>query len=352
VTIVQRKALAWPSPKRSPGADGGRGRDVRSNDPLAHRIAARTGVLLALAQLLASSVPALAQPVRRDVTSVDVQRLANGVLGVMSYTVAPDVTTSSLAISNAAIGAPGLTMQQLGGGITWSQTFPLYLEGNGAYARFDPVLTANDGTTQGVVPVEWEAVSGTGGIGWDFRLSEQWIARPILNFMLGTVASNLGIARWWLDNNSNLDLTFLNGGRMNVYGIGGSLMFEYEKAAPGVEDNFQLRYTNVQLRSYDTPNLSVAGHARAENVALWARRRVPTPWTALQRPVRWVFEGAYTDFLGDQRELGLKHMASLGFGIELDSSATDLWFTRWRALVRYKFGENVHGVALGLAVSF
>jgi hypothetical protein len=323
-----------------------------SNDPLAHRIAVRAGAVIVLAQLLASGMPAIAQPVQRAVTDVDVQRLANGVLGVMSYTVAPDVTTSSLAISTAAIGAPGLTMQQLGGGITWSRTFPLYLEGNAAYARFDPVLTASDGSEQGVVPVEWEAVSGTGGIGWDFRITEHWVARPIFNVMLGTVASNLGIARWWLDNNSNLDLTFLNGGRMNVYGIGGSLMLDYENSAPEADDDIQLRYTNVQLKSYDTPNLSVAGHARAENVSLWARRRAPTPWTALQRPVRWVFEGAYTDFLGDQRELGLKHMASLGFGIELDSSATDLWFTRWRALVRYKFGENVHGVALGLAVSF
>jgi hypothetical protein len=72
----------------------------------------------------------------------------------------------------------------------------------------------------------------------------------------------------------------------------------------------------------------------------------------MERPVRWVFEGAYTGFLGEQRELGLKHMASVGFGIELDSSAKDIWVTRWRALVRYKFGENLHGVALGLAVSF
>jgi hypothetical protein len=323
-----------------------------SNDPLAHRIAVRAGAVIVLAQLLASGMPAIAQPVQRAVTDVDVQRLANGVLGVMSYTVAPDVTTSSLAISNAAIGTPGLTMQQLGGGLTWSKTLPLYLEGNGAYSRFDPVLTASDGSEQRFVPVEWEAVSGTGGIGWDFRITEHWVARPIFNVMLGTVASNLGIARWWLDNNSNLDLTFLNGGRMNVYGIGGSLMLDYENSAPEADDDIQLRYTNVQLKSYDTPNLSVAGHARAENVSLWARRRAPTPWTALQRPVRWVFEGAYTDFLGDQRELGLKHMASLGLGIELDSSATDLWITRWRALVRYKFGENVHGVALGLAVSF
>jgi len=323
---------------------------MRSNGPLAHPITARAGLLALL--LFACSVPAHAQPVQRAVSSVDVQRLANGVLGVMSYTVAPDVTTSALAISNAAIGTPGLTMQQLGGSFTWSKSLPLYFEGNAAYSRFDPVFAATDGTGQGFVPVEWEAVSATGGIGWDFRISERWVVRPIVNVMLGTVASNLAIAKWWFNNNSNGDLTFLDGGRMKVYGVGGALMLEYETSAPEAEDNFQLRYTNVQLNSYDTPNLSVAGHAKAENVSLWARRRVPTPWTALQRPVRWVFEGAYTNFLGDQRELGLKHMASLGLGIELDSSARDIWVTRWRALVRYKFGENVHGVALGLAVSF
>jgi hypothetical protein len=323
---------------------------MRSNGPLAHPITARAGLLALL--LFDCSVPAHAQPVQRAVSSVDVQRLANGVLGVMSYTVAPDVTTSALAISNAAIGTPGLTMQQLGGSFTCSKSLPLYLEGNAAYSRFDPVFAATDGTGQGFVPVEWEAVSATGGIGWDLRISERWVVRPIVNVMLGTVASDLAIAKWWFNNNSNGDLTFLDGGRMKVYGVGGALMLEYETSAPEAEDNFQLRYTNVQLNSYDTPNLSVAGHAKAENVSLWARRRVPTPWTALQRPVRWVFEGAYTNFLGDQRELGLKHMASLGLGIELDSSATDIWVTRWRALVRYKFGENVHGVALGLAVSF
>ena len=312
----------------------------------------RWRLVLALAGLLAASFGAYAQPARRDVGAVDIGKLANGVLGVMSYTVAPDVTTSSLAISNAAIGSPGLSMSQFGGGFTWSKTLPLYLEGNAAYSRFDPVLTASEGTEQRTVPVEWEAVSGTGGIGWDFRLSENWVIRPIFNFMLGTVASDLAIAKWWINNNTDLDLNFLNGGRMNVYGLGGALMLDYEKFAPEADEDLEIRYTNVQLHSYDTPNLAVAGHARAENISLWTRRRVPTPWTAWERPVRWVFEGAYTEFLGDQRELGLKHMASLGFGIELDSSAKDIFVTRWRALVRYKFGENIQGWALGLAVSF
>jgi hypothetical protein len=45
-------------------------------------------------------------------------------------------------------------------------------------------------------------------------------------------------------------------------------------------------------------------------------------------------------------------MSSVGFGLELDSSALDRWVTRWRAVARYKFGPDVRGWALGLAVSF
>ena len=307
---------------------------------------------LAAACLLGASALAHAQPARRAIAAVDIERLANGVLGVMSYTVAPDVTTSSLAVSNSAIGNPGLSLSQFGGGFTWSKTLPLYLEGNAAYSRFDPVFTATSGNETRLVPVKWNSVSATGGIGWDFRLSENWVVRPIFNFMLGTVTSDLVIAKWWLDNNTNLDLNFTKGGRMNAYGLGGALMLDYEKFAPDADEDLEIRYTNVQLQSYDTPNLAVAGHAKAENVSIWGRRRVPTPWTAWDRPVRWVYEGAFTQFLGDQRELGLKHMASLGFGIELDSSAKDIFVTRWRAVVRYKFGEDVHGWALGLAVSF
>jgi hypothetical protein len=45
-------------------------------------------------------------------------------------------------------------------------------------------------------------------------------------------------------------------------------------------------------------------------------------------------------------------MASLGFGLELDSSALDRIATRWRALVRYKFGPDVSGWSFGIAISF
>jgi hypothetical protein len=43
---------------------------------------------------------------------------------------------------------------------------------------------------------------------------------------------------------------------------------------------------------------------------------------------------------------------SIGFGLELDSSALDRWATRWRMVARYKFGPDAQGWALGLAISF
>ena len=70
------------------------------------------------------------------------------------------------------------------------------------------------------------------------------------------------------------------------------------------------------------------------------------------RPVRYVYEVALTEFLGDQRELGLKWMASVGFGLELDTSALDRRATHWRDVLRNKFGPDVTGVVFGVAISF
>ena len=95
------------------------------------------------------------------------------------------------------------------------------------------------------------------------------------------------------------------------------------------------------------------GRAKAESFSIWARRRVPTGWGVVgDRPVRYVYELATTRFLGDETEVGLEQMSSIGFGFELDSSAHDIWVTRWRAVARYKFGPGMSGWALGLAVSF
>jgi hypothetical protein len=316
-------------------------------------VTARVAVRLLCVALVMLGPEAQAQLSGRAIEGVDVQKLANGVLGIMSYTVAPDVTTSSLAFNNAATGNPGLKLTQFGGGFTWSKQTPLYLEGNAAYSRFDPVFVASDGSDVRPVPVKWNSLSATGGVGWDFALSEHWVVRPIFNFSLGQVASDLVVAKWWLGNNTNADLAFIDGGTLKAYGLGGSLMFDYEKFAPEADDDLEIRYTNVELRSYGNSAQGVAGHAKAESASVWARRRVPTGWgTAFGRPVRYVYEAAYTRFLGNEAEIGLQWMSSIGFGLELDTSAYDIWATRLRAVLRYKFGSDVSGWALGLAISF
>jgi hypothetical protein len=75
--------------------------------------------------------------------------------------------------------------------------------------------------------------------------------------------------------------------------------------------------------------------------------------SALGRPIRYVFEIAHTEFLGDLRgALGFTALSSVGTGLELDSSAHNVLVERTRLVARYLFGGSVDGVSLGLAVSF
>lgn len=66
-----------------------------------------------------------------------------------------------------------------------------------------------------------------------------------------------------------------------------------------------------------------------------------------------MLELAYSHYFGDSAGvLGFNDLTSLGVGLELGSSKYPIVITRTRALVRYVFGHNVHGVSFGLAVSF
>lgn len=290
---------------------------------------------------------------QRAISGANIQRYANGVLGLMGYTVAPDVTTSSLSISNAESDNPGITMVQLGGGATLSKETPLYLEGNAAYSRYDPTFIASNGTETRLLPLRWNSFSATGGVGWDITVAPNWVVRPIFNFTLGTVASDLRLAKWWIDNNTNLDLQFANNGRLNAYGLGGALMLDYELFTPEHDVDFEARYSNVQLRSFSGTSEAVKGESTAASVGLYGRWRAPTEWRALDRPVRYVIETAVTRFVGpDAGLLGFDQLYSVGAGLELDSSAYDVYVTRTRLVARYKFGPNVSGVSVGLAMSF
>ena len=271
---------------------------------------------------------------------------------ITGYSLTPDVTTGSLSITDKGGNNPNLQMISLGGGDRISANFPLYLEGTIAVNRYNPTFTDGIGNTSVTVPVHWNGVTGTGGIGWDFPLTDNLRIRPIANIMLGHVESDLSIAGRYIQNNTGADLQFLNKGRMNAYGAGGSLMLDYEDYKPEREYDVELRYTNIAINTFDS-SAAVQGSADSQSLGLWARARYPTPLTVLERPLRAVFEVAHTEFLGQLRgALGFDSLSSVGTGVEIDRSASDPMFSRVRLVFRYQFGQNVRGTSIGLAASF
>lgn len=271
---------------------------------------------------------------------------------ITGYSLTPDVTTGSLSITDKGGSNQNLQMISLGGGDRISANFPLYLEGTIAFNRYDPTFTDGIGNSSVTVPVKWTGITGTGGIGWDFPLTDNLRIRPIANVMLGHVESDLSIAGRIIENKTGVDLQFLNGGRMNAYGTGGSLMLDYEDYKPEREYDAELRYTNIAINTFDS-STAVQGSADSQSMGLWARARYPTPLTVLERPLRAVFELAHTEFLGQLRgALGFDSLSSVGTGFEIDRSASDPMFSRVRLVFRYQFGQNVRGTSIGLAASF
>ncbi|RZF29102.1 hypothetical protein EVC45_14360 [Paraburkholderia sp. UYCP14C] len=283
----------------------------------------------------------------------NVKQHADAVLAIMSYTTVPDVTTSNLSVNNGATGNPSFGQTQFGGGFTLSRSFPLYMEGTLAYSRYDPTFVATDGAQQRAVPTKWNTFSGTVGLGWDFRITDELAFRPILNGTIGRVSSDLKVGQTIFNRVTDSNLQFLENGSLNAYGYGGSLMLDYEHYRENYEIDAELRATDIYLRSFGSTSEAVQGSATAQQLSLWTRWRAPTGWHALDRPVRYVLEAAYSHYFGDSAGvLGFNDLTSLGVGLELDSGRYPVIVTRTRAMVRYVFGRNVHGVSFGFAMSF
>ena len=309
-------------------------------------------LLIALCLMIGSIRGATAQTALYNAANNYLKKRADAFMTITGYSLTPDVTTGSLSIRNKDGDNSDLQMISLGGGDRISANFPLYLEGTIAVNRYNPTFSDGIGNTSVTVPVHWNSVTGTGGIGWDFPITDELRFRPIANVMLGHLESDLSIASRVIQNRTGTDIQFLNGGRMNSYGLGGSVMLDYENYKPDQEIDVELRYTNIPVQTFDT-STAVQGSADSQSLALWARSRIPTPITLLDRPLRAVFELAHTEFLGDLRgALGFNSLSSVGTGIELDRSASDPIFTRVRVVFRYQFGQNVHGTSIGLAASF
>jgi hypothetical protein len=281
-----------------------------------------------------------------------IKKNADDVIAMMSFSVIPDLTASFLSFDDAQMGQNRLLMTQVAGGDTISKSFPVYLEGSAAFMRYDPTFVATQGLERRRLPARWNSVALTGGIGWDFAITRNLVLRPIFNFSLAHLESDLSLLGRFADANFDPSFDFLKNGQLNAYGLGGSLMLDYTLVKPEYEVDVELRYTNIQLKSFES-SLAVRGSAVAEAASFYARYRAPTGIMVMDRPLRYVLEAATTSYLGDQRGLlGFNNLSSVGAGIEFDSSAKSSLISRTRIVARYAFGQNVRGFAIGLAVSF
>lgn len=303
-------------------------------------------LLAEAAEAQTSSKPAFTGP--------DVQRRADAVLALLSFTVTPDLSASTLGIRNGSSGNPSLNMTQFGGGFTLSPNFPLYLEGALGGSRYDPTFVVSDGQEQRVLPTRWTNVAATGGIGWDFPLNESksLVIRPIFNFSLGEVLSDATAAQFLINRKTDKNIDFIQSGSLNAYGLGGSLMLGWYPRMEPYEFDLELRYTNIYLQSFGSSS-GVRGAADAESTNLYARWRAPTGLLAFHRPLRYVLELSHSTYLGSQADiLGFNQLTSLGAGVEIDTGAVTKLFSRLRIVARYAFGKDVTGVSVGLALSF
>lgn len=316
--------------------------------------AALGGLLASVLWLLPVAARAQILPSAPVITGPDVQKRANAVLALLSFTVTPDLTASSLGIRNGNTGNPSLNMTQLGGGFTLSQSFPLYLEGAIGGSRYDPTFLVSDGQQQRALPTRWTNVAATGGIGWDFPLNESknLVIRPIFNFSLGEVLSDATAAQFLINRRVDKNVQFIEDGSLNAYGLGGSLMLGWYPRKEPYEFDLELRFTDIYLQSFGSSS-GVRGSANAESTNLYARWRAPTGLLVLHRPLRYVLELSHSTYLGSQADiLGFNHLTSLGVGLEIDTGAVTKLFSRLRIVGRYAFGKDISGASLGLALSF
>lgn len=287
-----------------------------------------------------------------SLVGTNLKERVDAILAVMGFQVIPDVTTTSLSIQNPSSGNPTLLLSQLGAGFTWSDGFPLYLEGMLAYSRFDPKFVASDGTDTRDVRLKWNSAALTAGVGWDIKLSDTFTLRPIVNATIGYLASDISAASFVIGDHLDQELDFARNGDLKAWGYGGSLVLDYDYDTPTDEFDVELRYSFMRLATFDSI-AELQGDADVGSLNFWARWRAPlSDWTAFGNPVRHVAELTYSEFLGDQRgALGFDRLVSVGAGVELDLSRTEV-VDRARVMLRYVRGDNVSGVSVGFAVTF
>ncbi|WP_147394997.1 autotransporter outer membrane beta-barrel domain-containing protein [Alginatibacterium sediminis] len=283
------------------------------------------------------------------------QRLV-GALALFGFAAVPSETASAIFLDTGQEDTTGTDFKagQIGGGFTWSEQFPLYLEGFVGWNRYDPVFLFSNGDEQRKTEAKWTSFALSGAVGWDFEIYDNIVLRPMGLVALGIVTSDVIIGLNYLQRQFDDDLGFLDSGQLSAGGLGGSLALVYnERWLNDWEADVILRHTRLYVQPI-AGDKDISGQAKAYTTSLWSRLRVPTGFTAFQRPIRTVAEFSAGYYDGDQQRIFSKPwLFQVGLGGEIDVSKTKIpWVTTARAMLRYTQGDRVEGFSFGLAVSF
>ena len=101
--------------------------------------------------------------------------------------------------------------------------------------------------------MKWNSISATGGLGWDFPVGRtgELKLRPIFNFMLGRTTTDAAILGRLIGASLDRSVEVVQDAKLNAYGLGGSLMLDYEHIVRTTRSTWELRYSNIQLRTFE-----------------------------------------------------------------------------------------------------
>lgn len=272
----------------------------------------------------------------------EILKAANSSLVLAAFTVTPDVTTSSLSFDGARSAEADVDLFSIGGGYTLDNT--LYLEGTIGLSRYEHVL---ENSPLSKDDYNWNSYTATVGIGKDFILNEAqtWVFRPIANITIGKTYSDS-----FFKGSSSINTRELE---KDIFGYGGSLMFAYQQFFGDSEIEFEARYSFMRLYALHSSSQLIEGDAYTNALSLWGRSRTKTDLHLFSQPLRWVFEGSVTDFLGQHQEAtDVDFLMSAGTGIEMDLAKHQLIVHKLRVIGRYMQGEDIQGYSVSFAVSF
>jgi hypothetical protein len=327
--------------------------------------------LLAAAPAVAQSgLPANLPPGLSDILQQIRERVVQGrverrtaALAVMGYNMIPSGSASAVQISRgvASDGSADtrLVLGQFGDGATISDDVPIFVEGYIGYARYDPRFVGSGGQDARRLPLRWNNLSATVGVGVDIRLAPNLFLRPILNGAAGVALSDEALAQAYVNWRYDQRIRVVDRTQLNAWAAGGSLTLAYYDYRPARDIDAELRYTELHLRTFGSTVTGAPSRAEARSLSLWTRYREQTGLELFGGPIRWVAEFNGSLFLGDQRRgVGFNWATQFGGGIELDIGRLEIGalgfnVTRLRVLSRYLYADrNVRGVSIGAGLSF